>query len=165
MRTPILIMALSVLGACTDLLGPDFEQALTRRGGCADVVFYAVDAADEVMLSFQADGLVAAARAAGEQVVSTFDMSQGPATLVVEQGKRISDAMCDDVIENGGPQVSRTWTAVEGRATVSVRPGMDEFSARSDLRLEDIVLEDRRGERRVVEEMEWVDVSVGWFPG
>ncbi|HEX9886433.1 MAG TPA: hypothetical protein VGA70_08100 [Longimicrobiales bacterium] len=165
-RTAAFVAFLAALAACSsDPLGPHFEQELTRRGGCADVVFFAVDADDERMLSFRADGLVAEARAAGEQVVTTFDLSQNAATLIVERGTRIADAMCDDVIENGGPRVRRTWVAVAGRAIVTVRPGPSEFAARADLRLEDIVLDDGDGDRVIVEEMDWVDVSVGWFPG
>lgn len=167
MRTPLLVATVAVVAACSssDPLAPDFEQQLTHRGGCADVIFYAVDADDEVMLSFRTEGLVAEAEAAGEQVVTNFDLSTTAATLVAERGRRISDAMCDDVIENGGPQVERTWSAVGGRAIVTVRPGPNEFAARADLELEDVVLDDGDGGRVVVEAMEWVDVSVGWLPG
>lgn len=168
---PLLACALvgltGLLAACgSDPLGPDFEQRLTRQGGCADVIFFAVDADDEVMLSFRANGLVEEARDGGEQVVTNFDLStSGAASLIVERGSRISDAMCDDVIENDGPRVDRTWEAVAGRAIVTIRPGLTDFSARGDLMLEDVVVEDEDGDRVVIERMEWADVSVGWFPG
>lgn len=169
MRTlvPIVLASATVLTACgTDPLGPDFEQRLTQQGGCGDVVFYAVDADDETMLTFQADGLVQEARDGAEQIVTNFDMSvSGAASLIVERGSRISDATCDDVIEGGGPQVERTWEAVEGRAIVTIRPGLTEFTSRGDLVLEDVVVEDSDGNRAVIERMEWTNVSVGWFPG
>ena len=168
MRLPHLVSlaAAALLPACSsDLLGPDFEQQLTHQGGCGDVYFYAVDAQDEVMLTFYAEGLVAGARTAGEEVVTFFDLSEGGASLMVEQGSRISDATCDDVIEGRGPQVDRTWIAVQGHAAVTIRPGATEFEARGDLVLEDVVVEDGDGRRRVVERMTWTDVPVGWLPG
>jgi hypothetical protein len=160
-----LALALAACSTGGDPLGPDFEQRFTRLSGCADVVFFAVDADDEVMLSFTADGLIAEARAAGTPVVTTLDLSRSAATLVVEQGARISDATCDDVIEGSGPRVLRSWSPVAGRATVTIRPGESGFDARGDLLLEDVVLEGRAGGGLVVERMEWVNVSVGWFPG
>lgn len=168
MRIPATIFTLSVaVAACSTAgpLSPGFEQQLTRQGGCADVVFYAVDDDDEVMLSFRADGLVAEARDAGGETVTTLDLSEPGAVVIVERGSRISDAMCDDVIEDGGPQVSRTWEAVGGSATVTVRPGPEDFGARADLRLTDVVLDDGSGDRIVLPEMIWLDVSVGWYPG
>jgi hypothetical protein len=155
-----------VLAACwTDPPGPDFEQRLTYQSACADVIFFAVDESDRLMLTFRANGLVEEARNLGEEIVRTFDFPVAAADLVVEQGSRVSDATCDDVIENGGPQVDRTWGAVEGRALVTIRPGLTDFSARGDLLLEDVVVEDGDGSRAVIERMEWANLSVGWFPG
>ena len=169
MRNARLVLSAVVatgLAACsTILLGPDFEDEFVTVGSCADVFFFAVDSVDQVMLTFSVQGLVAQARAASDTVTTTYDLPDGDVTLIVEQGSRISDAMCDDVIENGGPRVSRTWQAVAGRATVTIRPGEDMFDNRGDLVLEDVVFEDDEGHRRTVESLTWIDSSVGWFPG
>jgi hypothetical protein len=152
-------------GCSTDLLGPDFAADFTLKGACADVYFFAVDAVDEVMLTFSTPGLVAAARAAGAPVTTVLSLPDADVVLMVEQGSRVSDAMCDDVIENGGPRVSRTWNAVAGSATVIVRPGASEFDARADLVLEGVVFQDGDGHRRSIDSFVWSDVSVGWLPG
>ena len=155
-----------VASACgTDPLGPDFTGFLTRFGGCADVIFYAVDAADAVMVTFQADGLVAAAREAEGETTTVVDLPAAGVALVIEEGSRVSDATCDDVIENQGPDVERTWMATSGTATVRIRP-LEEFTGgRGDLLLEDVVFTSDDGDELLVEELEWVDVSVGWYPG
>lgn len=166
MRASFLTLIVLATSACgTDLLGPDFGQHLDHLGGCADVIFFAVDDHDEVMITFRADGLVAEAIAAGFETTTVFDFPSADAELFVEQGSRISDATCDDVIENNGPDVDRTWVAVSGRATVRIRPVAVSDSGRGDLILEDVVLATGGGDQVTLERLEWLDVSVGWFPG
>lgn len=161
-----LLLMLLVTSACgTDLLGPHFGQRLTHFGGCADVIFYAVDADDEVMVTFSAQGLVAAAREAGTETTTVIELPSDDVQLMVEQGSRISDATCDDVIENSGPRVERTWTAVSGTATVRIRPTEYASGARGDLVLEDVVFTSGRADEVALERLEWLDVSVGWYPG
>ncbi len=165
----LLVVALSsvVAVACSDAdpLGPGFENDFVQRGGCADVVFYAVDAADEVLVTFQTTGLVDAARAAATPITTVFELPVEGVTAIIEQGSKISDAICDDVIENGGPRITRTWTAIAGTATVTIRINPDNFGARGDLRLDDVVFVSDDGRRVRVDELLWIDVSVGWLPG
>lgn len=166
-RLLIVLATFGALGCGLDLLGPEFEQRLTHFGGCGDVRFFAVDAEDELMVSFGAQGLVAAARqAGGPETTALFDFPTNAATLVIEQGSRVSDAMCDDVIVGPGPRVRRTWTATSGSATVRIRPIEDALDgARGDLVLEDVVFTSDDGDEVVLDRLEWVDVSVGWLPG
>lgn len=162
----IATMLLLVTSACgTDLLGPHFGESLDHFGGCADVTFFAVDDGDEIMVTFRADGLVTEALAAGVETSTVFDFPSAEAELVVEQGSRVSDATCDDVIENDGPDVDRTWVAVSGQATVRIRPVAAFDSGRGDLLLEDVVFATDEGDQVTLERLEWLDVSVGWFPG
>lgn len=164
MRALLLILLLTY--ACgPDLLGPHFGQRLTHFGGCADVIFFAVDPDDEVMVTFRADGLVAAAREAGVETSTVVEFPSDDAELTVEQGSRISDATCDDVIENFGPRVRRSWRAVSGTATVRIRPLQESIGGRGDLVLEDIVFTSGGGDEISLERLEWLDVSVGWYPG
>lgn len=166
-RALVFLASLVTVFGCgrSDPLGPSFVAELTIRGGCADVVFYAVDDDDELMLSFRAEGLVSEARSAGEGEAVTIFEFPAAAQLTLEQGTRVSDAMCDDVIENGGPKVSRTWTAVSGTATARVRPQGGEDAASADLLLEEVVFEGDEGESVTVGRLEWTDVRVGWYPG
>ncbi len=161
---PLLILS-AALGCGSDPLGPDFAADLARFGGCADVLFYAVDADDEVMITFRADGLVAAAREAGTETSTVVTFPSDAVELKVEQGSRISDATCDDVIENGGPRVRHTWTARSGTATVRIRPEEGSGGGRGDLVLEDVVLTSGGADEVVLERLEWTDVGVGWYPG
>lgn len=162
--TSVLLVTVTGCGGI-DVLGPNFTDELGTVGGCGDITFYAVDDDDELMLTFRAEGLVAAARAAGQETVTVFDLSTSAAQLLLEQGTRVSDATCDDVIENGGPQVARTWEAVAGMATVTVRPEPGRENAVADLVLEDVVLESDGGRRVTFDRLEWLAIMVGWYPG
>ncbi len=167
MRALISLSLLLVpIGCGSDPLGPRFAQTLTHFGGCADVMFFAVDADDEVMVTFRADGLVAAALATGVETTTVFELPSDDVELVIEVGSRISDATCDDVIENSGPRVRRSWTAASGTATVRILPRDDVSGGRGDLVLEDVVFtSDGADDDASLERLEWLDVSVGWFPG
>jgi hypothetical protein len=165
MRASILTLLLLASAGCgSSPLSPRLARDLTHFGGCGDVIFFAVDDDDEVLVTFRADGLVAAARAAGVETTTVIELPSDEVELVIEAGSRISDATCDDVIENGGPRVLRSWTAASGTATVRIRP-VDEWSARGDLALEDVVFNSDGADDASVELLEWLDVSVGWFPG
>ena len=77
---------------------------MTDIGGYADIQVYAVDDADEVMLGFLVAGQLKAANEAEEAQTTDFELPSDGVTLIVEVGGRISDATCDDVVENGGPR-------------------------------------------------------------
>jgi hypothetical protein len=163
---PLFPFVLLTASACgSDLLGPDFVEELVHFGGCGDVIFYAVDADDEVMVTFVAAGLVAEAREAGAETTFVIELPSEDVELIVEQGSRLSDATCDDVVVGSGPHVERTWTAVEGTATVRIRPLGGPGADRGDLVLEDIVVTGGDGSVLRVERLEWRDVSVGWYAG
>jgi hypothetical protein len=158
-------MAAALLfGGCeigTPTLVDGFEADLTTLLGCGDLSAYAVDADDEVMITVQLDGPLAAAN--GQETESVVTLPD-PATVVrVEIGSKISDAACDDVIENGGANVAETWDAISGTVTVGVHPA--EGDDRADVTLEDVVFESPDGEEVTVNELKWTDLSVGWFPG
>jgi hypothetical protein len=158
--------ALLAAASCSSsLLDPDFADELDQFRACADVFFFAIDDADRVMLTFAVAGPVADAQAAGETTTTTFDLPDPDVALFVEQGSRVSDAACDDVIENGGPVIERTWTAIAGAATLTIRPGEGMVDNRADLQLRDIVVRDADGHVRTFSRLDWLDVSVGWFPG
>lgn len=161
----LLLFLLVISGCGPDLLGPHFGQRLTHLSGCGDVIFFAVDADDEVMVTFAAEGLVAAARQAGTETPTVVAFPSDDVELMVEQGSRISDATCDDVIEGSGPRVQRSWTAASGTATVRIRPVEASNGGRGDLLLENVVFTTGGGDDVTLERLEWVDVSVGWYPG
>jgi hypothetical protein len=164
MRALLLVLLLT-FGCGPDLLGPHFGQRLTHFGGCGDVIFFAVDPDDRVMVTFSAAGLVASAREAGTETSTVVEFPSDDAELMVEQGSRISDATCDDVVENSGPRVQRSWTAVSGTATVRIRPQEQSIGGRGDLVLQDIVFTSGGADQVSLERLEWLDVSVGWYPG
>jgi hypothetical protein len=158
---PLLLLA--SLGCGSDPLGPEFGQRFTHFGGCADVVLFAVDARDELMITFRADGLVQEAQGTGVPTETVIDLPADDVVLIVEQGSSVSDATCDDVVMQGGPRVGRTWTATAGSATLRISPR--EGGGRADLVLEDVVFEADGEDEVTLERLEWQDVSVGWLPG
>lgn len=168
MRVPRLLATLVLAGGIaagcgdSDPLGPDFETRLSVLGGCGDVWFYAVDEADELLVTVSAPGLIEAAE--GDTTTTTFDLPDEGVELIVEAGSYISDAICDDVIEHG-PRVDRTWRAVAGQAVVTIRPDSESWGARADLRLTDVVVRDDEGHTAVIERLDWTDIFVGWLPG
>jgi hypothetical protein len=166
-----LALALTVGCDGDGLVGPNFERQLVFKGGCGDIVFYAVDDDDELMLTFVVQtGLVEQARDAGQEVQVTLQVrnsfGMGHGNVRLEQGTRVSDVTCDDVAEQGGPQIRRSWTATAGSATVTVRPLADQDGAMADLLLENVTLQpDGDGRQLLLDRMEWTDVFVGWYAG
>lgn len=166
MRRPILLLVfLAIFGCGSDLLGPNFTRDLTHFGGCGDVIFFAVDSDDEIMVRFRAEGLVAEAREVGSETSTVVELPSDDVELIVEQGSRISDATCDDVIVHPGPRVERRWTATSGTATVRIRPLPDSGGDRGDLVLDHVVFASDGQAPITIERLEWRDVWVGWYPG
>lgn len=159
------VWMLATVGCAAPLAG-DFESTLTEEGGCGDMFVYAVDAADEILLTVEADGPVAAA--AGEDAVVHYSLPDAGVAITVDVGSSISDAICDDVIENGGPDVQSTWTAVSGDVHLELTFPTD-TAAGSDptarVELTDVVVESEAGEQVTIEAFTWEDVLVGWLPG
>jgi hypothetical protein len=146
----------------------DFEEDLSKKYGCGDVTFYAFDEANEVMLSLRVDGLLIAAFDAGEDTTTEFDLPVEDVTLIVEHGRNISSAICNDLIENGGPVVLESYTATSGTARITVRPGVEhEYDdVRGDLHLEEVIFaSDADGETITLTSFGIEDVSIGWFAG
>ena len=166
-RLLFLFVAFSLASGCAPVLTDDFAQELTESGGCADVVFYAVDDSNQILLIAQGEGLIAAAEERGEaEFVTSFELPDAALQVQVETGTRIADAMCTDVIINGGPTVLRTYSAVSGTATVTVRLGDESADARADLSLEAVIVEPVDGGAQVaLGSIEITDVGVGWFAG
>jgi hypothetical protein len=161
------VLALFLAG-CTPSLGENWADSLTEKDGCGDVFLYAANVDDTIMLSFQAADVVAAAGdAAKKQVVELAFPDEG-VVLVVEQGTKVSDAACDDVIENGGPDVTKTWTATSGTGTLAITPTFDKSgnlqTAAAVLELSDIDFEDDAGEQTTLTSMN-IAAQVGWYPG
>jgi hypothetical protein len=164
-RALFALILIASFGCGPDPLGPSFGQRVTHFGACGDVIFFAVDADDEVMVTFRARGLVVSAQEGGTETETVFQLPADGVDLIIEQGSRISDATCDDVIQNGGPRVERTWTAASGTATVRIRPNEGSSGGRGDLVLEHVVFTSDSEDDVGLERLEWLDVSVGWLPG
>jgi hypothetical protein len=163
-RLPLLLALPAVacdLGGSPEL-ADDFEDTLTTEGGCADLYVFAVDEADEVILEVRFDGVIDEATY-GQAFEQDFTLPDPMIEAAVQVGEKVSDAACDDVIENGGPQIDETWQAVSGTVHLAIEIG--EHTTLSDVTLEDVVFESEDGEQVTVEAFDWVDVGVGWFPG
>lgn len=165
MRT-LLPLAPLLLGACAPTLTDGFGETLTEHGGCGDVIFYAANPEDTVMLRLDHPGAVAEAVAAGVETTTELTVPDPDTQVVVEVGVRISEAMCTDVIENGGPAVHETWTATAGTATIVIRPdGDDGWGSTGDLTLTGVVFENGADERAELPDLTLTGISVGWLAG
>lgn len=158
--------SLLLLSACTPALTDGFGADLTEHGGCGDTILYAANPEDTIMLRFDHDGAVAEAVAAGVETTTELTLPDPDTQVVVEVGTRISEAMCTDVIMNGGPTVKETWTASEGAATLVIRPG-DESGVGSyaDLTLSGVVFASEAAETASLPDLTLTDISVGWLAG
>ena len=155
-----LIVSLAALVACGPTVPEDLAAALTERGGCGDLIVYAYDTDDSLLLTVVVDGLVDAAQIAGEEQTTTHEIGDPGVQVGLDVGSRITDAICDDVIENGGPVVRRTLDATAGTIEVTVRPGDDAWGARADVDITGVVLEDA-----APLDLSWTDIAVGWLAG
>lgn len=162
-RTLALLLLAS--GCAPPLLDPGFEEHLDRTGGCADVVLFAVDSEDEVMLHLSTveEGRVAETTTAGTPQVYVFPLPSDEIVLEVRQGTQVSDATCDDVVENAGPEVFRTWTAVAGKATLTLTPDGEIVTA--DLVLMDVDFHDEDGNTVEIGSFSVHADAVGWYAG
>lgn len=159
-------LLLVLLAGCTPSLTDGFGATLTDHGGCSDLVVYASNPEDTVLLRFDRDGAVAEALAAGEEVTTTIPLPDPDTSLVVQVGEKIADAMCTDVIVNGGPVVREEWAAVSGEATLTVRAGgTDGWDSRADLTLTGVTFQSEAGWEADLGDFVFTDVSVGWLPG
>jgi hypothetical protein len=159
------VSALLALVAC-DLgepsVGEDIEESLTEIGGCADLYTYAVDADDEVILEVRFDAPLAAA--AGVDTSLTYAIPDAAVEVTLSVGTRVSDVSCDDVAENGGPQIDEVWTAVSGDVALDIVHQTD-ADPKADVALTNVVLESEDGEQVTIETFSWDDITVGWFAG
>ena len=162
----LLFFCAASLSGCEPTMPMDgFEESLTRTGGCGDLVLFAVDEDDEIMLRLDIAGLLPAST---EPTTTEHVLPEEGLELVVEVGERVSDVTCDDAVENGGPQVERFYTATAGTAWITTRAGdgADPDIAYADLLLGDVVLESEKdGEILVIESFAITDALVGWLAG
>ena len=153
--------------ACGPPVPPDLDEALSRRGGCSDLVVFAVDEEDRWLLTVEVDDLVASARETGQDELRetlTLPAERGRAAL--ERGSKVSDAICDDVIENGGPRVDMVWLGVGGDISVTIRRVGEDDAFEADVSVENLVLDQEDGPEQIeVQSLIWSDIAVGWLPG
>jgi hypothetical protein len=162
------LLALATIG-CAEPLDPAFTDTLTVTGGCGDVVLFARNEADTVLLrATRARGLVEDVLADRQPHDAYVGFPSTDIAVTVQLGEHLSDATCDDVIEDGGPQVDATWVPTDGHATIRVRPPVrEEALPRADLVLSNLVLapERGRGDAITIEDFQILDVLVGWYAG
>lgn len=161
-----LTLSVVTLGGCqlSAPLTQGFEDDLTETGGCADLIAYAVNSDDTVLLHVLLDGPLEAS--GGQAVTTEVELPDPFALVTVDIGKSVSDATCDDLIINGGPKVRETWTAIGGTVSVNVHPEETPGEGpRADVHIDDVLLESPHGDQVTIDVFDWISLSVGWFPG
>lgn len=153
------------LGFCEGALQPGFEDELDVISGCADVLVFAHDAADERGLRVYIDqGLVAAAIASGEPVHAELSATDPAVELEGRAGFSVTAIECNDVIEPG-IDIKENWLPSAGTVIIDVTP-TDFDQATATVQLVDVVLHRAQpGPAPIVVNMTFSDVIVGWLPG
>jgi hypothetical protein len=151
-------------------LDADFEAALEGpAGGCADVWMYAANDDNTVALFFQVGGVVQDACAAAAPSTFTYTLPDATVELRVEQGSDLTLNECNDVMDETGPEVARTWTASAGTASLLVEPTNTEYcdsdTTPATLTLTDVTFTADDGAGDVVIESLVISANVGWLPG
>lgn len=153
------------LGFCEGALQPGFEDELDAVGGCADVMMYAHDAADERGLVLHVDqGLFSDAIASGMPVHAELPATDPSVFLEGRAGFYVTTTECSDFIENE-PDIKENWRPTAGTVILDVVP-VDASSANATAQLVDVELHRQQpGPAPIVVNVTWTDVSVGWLPG
>jgi hypothetical protein len=182
MRTLSLAL-LTLVAGCSEEDPRDVERQLTQSGGCADLVAYARNADDTMLLLIRASGLVSAAYDAAEGATDetttfSFDLEdQNPHPefdLIVEfrQGRNLSVEICNDVIEDPGPYVRRNFGALSGTLQIDLTPTHEdpeawEMPASGTFKLTNVLLSvspSGDGAKTLIQDFTFT-ANVGWFPG
>lgn len=161
----------SCTGGGTGPLEPGFESSFEYSGGCGDMLLYASNVEDTILMTFIIDGLSEQAHTQGGQVSETASLPDSRIQLEVRVGEKLSDTVCDDVAE-GGTHVDATYEAVTGSADILVVPegsptDYGGYPAKATVILSDIELQNLEDVTDIVElpSYSWSNVFIGWLPG
>lgn len=153
------------LGFCEGALQPGFEGELEVVSGCADLVVFAHDAADERGLVVRVDqGIVDAAIAAGEAVHVELFATDPTVDLEGRAGFSVTAAECNDVVVDD-VDIKENWRPAAGSVIIDIVP-FGPMNAEATVQLVDVELQRvQPGPAPLVVNMTFTDVSVGWLPG
>ena len=76
----------------------DPNADFTDAGGCGDLVVYAVNSADTVVLRIEAEGLVEAS--GGADTTSTWSLPNLAVDVVLEVGDHVTGALCAEIVDH-----------------------------------------------------------------
>lgn len=157
-----------LLAACGGALESDTiaGDELTEVGGCGDARAYAATADDRHLISVRWDGAATRAVEAGgldEQVRLAHDDVE----VELQIGQQLAERLCTDVIDPAWPEIEQRWTAVAGGAGIVVEAAEDDHPV-ATVTLHDVEFEqtqDGGDHRWRLEEVEIVEVDIGWYAG
>lgn len=159
---PILLLA----GACGGAGPPDPEE-LTRRLGCADVVFVA--AVPEGRTAFfvaSVPDLLEEARAAGEAKTTAFTLPDARVRMELVTGRLLTEP-CDDIAFD--QRIDAVYRPTGGTATFTIVPdggSPPDASGHGTLELRGVLLESE--DRDAVVDLDGFVIGptlLGWLPG
>lgn len=143
-----------------------WEATLTRVGGCSDLLVYAVNESDTIMLTVQ---FARPLQGAGfVDMTDERDLPNPNAAVTVASGERVSDLTCDDVVEGAGSVLIGGWAGGEGHLSLVVDYDESDTSALplADVTITGVRLRPTDGSEAVeMDDFAWTDVTVGWEPG
>jgi hypothetical protein len=160
-----LLLAASLAGCSPATSLPGFPEDLVIVGGCGDVILFAANPDDTLLLEVRGSGLVALAEAAGEPSTFDFVLPSDELTVSVDVGERVSDATCDDAIVDEGPRVDQAYEASAGTVTLSIVPSSEATGAVGSAFLRDVQFPSGPSHLLLLDEFSIEEVAVGWLPG
>jgi len=144
----------------------DTLQTWTRVLGCGSATVSSARDADDLRVGVAMQLPGAPADSVGTTYALYFDdidaKDEVPGSIVLEQGSALSSVVCTDT--PGEAEVSNTWLAVSGGATLTVT-GTSPGGFFATVTFAGVRVEDATGDRCALPDVEWTDVRLGWLPG
>ncbi len=154
-----------LLAACSkeDVI-PDLNFS-DESNGCLDFMVYRINEANEVAVAV----IGQRTRLALDSTVKSFDLSTIDANDLKVQVKYYKDfagmCYCNDMIDEEIELIS-TWTSVSGNVSIQI---VEDNTALGygyvvDVLIDNVVLENENGKSFTLDHLEFLNVSVGWYP-
>ena len=103
----------------------DLAEELTNPSGCADFVFFDRNDSDTLSIEISGSGLAEAAHNAGEPISMSYDLSDLPDDITVENltGTHLTHSLCNDALDPTiETQIEEVFIPVSGTLTLTATP-------------------------------------------
>lgn len=137
-----------------------------ESNGCSDFMVYKINESNEVAVAVTGQRT----NLALDSTVKSFDLSTLDANDLKVQVKRYKDfagmCYCNDMIDEEIELIS-TWTSVSGNVSIQIVEDNTTlgYGYVVDVLIDNVVLENENGKSFTLDHLNFLNVSVGWYPG